>query len=136
MTTTLRLESRGEGDEPVHDEPQDGGADDTAEEDFDAASEREERESALDDALAGIGMDDEMPEPVTQQSADRQTADYEEITYGDTVSFYDRLKEQMVDVELTPKQREIMGVHHRLARRRRPAAQGCRHALRRACHIP
>lgn len=102
------LESRGEGDEPVHDEPQDGGADDTAEEDFDAASEREERESALDDALAGIGMDDEMPEPVTQQSADSQTADYEEITYGDTVSFYDRLKEQMVDVELTPKQREIM----------------------------
>ena len=31
-------------------------------EDFDAKTEREEREEALDTALEGIGMDDEMPE--------------------------------------------------------------------------
>ena len=79
-----------------------------ADEDFDTASEREDREAALDDALAGIGMDDEMPEPVSPQAADNQSADYEEMTYGDQVSFYDRLKEQMVDVELTPRQHEIM----------------------------
>ena len=84
----------------------DGGAD--TEEDFDTAKEREERESALDDALAGIGMDDEMPEAVTPAAADAGSADYEEMTYGDRVSFYDKLKEQMVDVDLTPQQREIM----------------------------
>ena len=42
---------------PAQDETPDDGTDD----DFDAAKEREERASALDDALAGIGMDDEMP---------------------------------------------------------------------------
>lgn len=78
------------------------------EEDFDAATEREERESALDDALAGIGMDDEMPEPARQAGADSTTADYEERTYGDQVSFYDKLSEQMIDVELSDREQEIM----------------------------
>ena len=89
---------------PAQDEPPDDGTDD----DFDAAKEREERASALDDALAGIGMDDEMPEAVAPSGGGGQGADYEERTYGDQASFYDRLKEQMVDVDLTPKQREIM----------------------------
>ena len=102
------LESAGADDDTARDDMHEGGEDDGADDDFDAASEREERESALDDALAGIGMDDEMPEPVTPQAADSQSADYEEMTYGDTVSFYDRLKEQMVDVDLSPKQRDIM----------------------------
>lgn len=96
--------------EPGH-EPDDTAAadrDDNTDEDFDAVTEREDREAALDDALAGIGMDDEMPQAVSPQAADSQTADYEEITYGDQVSFYDRLKEQMVDVDLSPRQREIM----------------------------
>ena len=102
------LESREPDADNVHDGVEDSGgeADDSG--DFDAEKEREERESALDEALSGFGMDDEMPEPTVQQAADRQTADYEEMTYGDTVSFYDRLKEQMVDVDLTPRQREIM----------------------------
>ena len=90
------------------DAPDDGASEGDAEEDFDAATEREERESALDEALAGIGMDDEMPEAVSPAMDDRQGADYEERTYGDQVSFYDRLREQMVDVDLDPKQREIM----------------------------
>ena len=90
--------------EPAQDAADDGGAD----EDFDAAQEREERASALDDALAGIGMDDEMPEPYSPGGGGDQGADYEERTYGDQTSFYDRLREQMVDVDLTPKQREIM----------------------------
>ena len=79
-----------------------------ADEDFDAAKEREDRKDALDDALAGLGMDDEMPEAAQPEGAASQAADYEEITYGDTVSFYDRLKEQMVGIDLTPKQRGIM----------------------------
>lgn len=76
--------------------------------DFDTVNEREERESALDQVLSGIGMDDEMPEAAQYVASNNQNADYEEITYGDQVSFYDRLKEQMVDVELTPREHEIM----------------------------
>lgn len=76
-------------------------------EDYDAMTEREEREAALDDALSNIGIDDRMPEYETGMH-DRQTADYEEIVYGDTTSFYDKLKEQMGETELTERQREIM----------------------------
>ena len=102
------LESGAQDGVTEADAPDDGASEGDAEEDFDAATEREERESALDEALAGIGMDDEMPEAVSPAMDDRQGADYEERTYGDQVSFYDRLREQMVDVDLDPKQREIM----------------------------
>lgn len=102
------LESGAQDGATEGDAPDDGASEGDAEEDFDAATEREERESALDEALAGIGMDDEMPEAVLPAMDDRQGADYEERTYGDQVSFYDRLREQMVDVDLDPKQREIM----------------------------
>lgn len=102
------LESGAQDGATEGDAPDDGASEGDAEEDFDAATEREERESALDEALAGIGMDDEMPEAVSPAMDDRQGADYEERTYGDQVSFYDRLREQMVDVDLDPKQREIM----------------------------
>lgn len=102
------LESGAQDGATEADAPYDGASEGDAEEDFDAATEREERESALDEALAGIGMDDEMPEAVSPAMDDRQGADYEERTYGDQVSFYDRLREQMVDVDLDPKQREIM----------------------------
>lgn len=102
------LESGAQDGATEADAPDDGASEGDVEEDFDAATEREERESALDEALAGIGMDDEMPEAVLPAMDDRQGADYEERTYGDQVSFYDRLREQMVDVDLDPKQREIM----------------------------
>ena len=97
-------------DEPALEAADDNTADDgtEADDDFDAAKEREERASALDDALAGIGMDDEMPEAVAPRGADDGTADYEETVYGDRTSFYDRLREQMVDVDLTPEKRAVM----------------------------
>lgn len=82
--------------------------DDDGYEDFDQEKEREERESALDAALAGIGMDDEMP-PATVPGEGRDgSAEYEEIVYGDNISFYDRLKEQIMDVELDGKRRDIL----------------------------
>ena len=84
-----------------------GMGDDTADEDFEARTEREEREDALDTALSGLGMDDEMPEPSFAMD-NMESADYEEIVYGDRMSFYDRLKEQMVDVELTEVQEYII----------------------------
>lgn len=76
--------------------------------DFDAATEREEKASALDDMLSNMTMDDDMPETAMRRTQDAQAAEYEEMTYGDTVSFYDKLKEQIAEVELTPKQREVM----------------------------
>lgn len=74
-------------------------------EDYETQSEREERRDALDSALEDIGRDDSM----TGNAYDNyHNADYEEIVYGDIVSFYDKLKEQMGMQELTDKQRDIM----------------------------
>lgn len=76
--------------------------------DFEYISEREERAEALDNALANIGLDDEMPETSASKKDNFDSADFEEITYGDPISFYDKLKEQMVDVNLSPTEQEIM----------------------------
>jgi len=75
-------------------------------EDFGATQEREDRESALNDALENIGRDDEMP--ATFGPEDRLNAEYEERIYGDTASFYDKLKEQVGETELTERQREVI----------------------------
>jgi RNA polymerase sigma-54 factor len=64
------------------------------EDDYNEKNEREEREDALDTALEGLGSDDEMPNPIREHQQ-QNDADYEEIVYGDTTSFYDKLKEQM-----------------------------------------
>ena len=69
-------------------------------------TESSEREDALDDALKDLASDDDMPVTYSQHSTDN--ADYEEMVYGDTTSFYDKLKEQMGVLELTPKQHDIM----------------------------
>lgn len=86
-------------------------ADDAAsqEEAFNAETEKEERKDALDDALSSIGMDDQMPEANTYTAyGNTDNADYEEMVYGEQASFYDKLKEQMLDVELTEKEQQIM----------------------------
>lgn len=93
-------------DEHLHKD--DSHDDDTGDdnEDFDTMQERENRESALDDALADIGRDDEMPSSAYAEEGNN--ADYEERVWGDTVSFYDKLKEQIGEIELTEEQREVM----------------------------
>ena len=78
----------------------------TIEEDYAQQSEREERQSALDDALAGIGRDDE--ELPVYHGGQSNQEEREEIVYGNTVSFYDLLKEQMGEIELTPNEADIM----------------------------
>ncbi len=88
---------------------QDGGFDsgeDSADEDFDTRNEREERQSALDDALQSIGRDDE-DLPVYHGGSNTQE-EREEIVYGNTTSFYDELQAQMGEIDLTDRQREIM----------------------------
>jgi RNA polymerase sigma-54 factor len=74
--------------------------------DYETATEREERLSALDEALSGLGRDDEdLP---VYQSGSSYSEDREEIVYGETESFYDQLKEQVGEMDLTPKQRDII----------------------------
>lgn len=76
------------------------------EEDFETSHEREERQSALDEALNGIGRDDEdLP---VYHSGSSITEEREEIVFGETVSFYDQLKEQMLEMDLTDRQQDIM----------------------------
>lgn len=102
------LESSDPDDAMGTDGTVDDGPDDAADEDFDAATEREERQSALDEALSNMTMDDDMPETAAHRTQDTQAAEYEEMTYGDSTSFYDKLNEQIGEVELTDKQREVM----------------------------
>ena len=65
----------------------------TDNDDFDARNEREERDSALTDALERIGGgDDDMPTAGYTGGSGADSADYEEMVYGDTTSFYDKLK--------------------------------------------
>lgn len=95
---------KAEGEE--HHEDEIGGQDER-EEDFAERTEREEREEALDKALENIGRDDEMPDAYGAYHP-QDNADYEEIVYGDTKSFYDKLKEQMMMENLTDTQKDVM----------------------------
>lgn len=76
---------------------------------FEQRTEREERADALDNALEGIGMDDEMPNGQwTMNNGLSSTADYEEIVYGNVISFYDKLREQISEIELSDIEKEVM----------------------------
>ena len=81
--------------------------DDSNSEDFETQSEREERKDELDNALENMGADDRPGDNYFYQGGN-DSAEQEEMVYGDTQSFYDKLKEQVADVELTEKQRQIM----------------------------
>ena len=74
--------------------------------DFDSQREREDRQSALDAALESIGRDDE--ELPVYQGGSSVGEEREEYILGDTVSFYDQLKEQMGLANLTERERDIM----------------------------
>ena len=78
---------------------------DTPDDGYDTPDEREERKDALDAALEQMGGDDEMPQ---SQYAYTDAAEAEERVYGDTTSFYDRLKEQMGMEDLSDTDRDIM----------------------------
>ncbi len=84
------------------------GDSDNGDETYEAKNEKEEREDALDSALEGIGQDDEMPPCYTERSLQQDNADYEEMVYGDSSSFYDSLKEQMEMLPLGEQEKEIM----------------------------
>ena len=75
-----------------------------APEDYDTLRDREDRQSALDEALAAIGRDDEDLPVYHNGHAEAR----EDIIYGDYTSFYDQLKEQMGLANLTDTERDIM----------------------------
>lgn len=95
-----------EGEEEMFDDGENSTNGEQNDNDFDDTAEQEERKSALDEALEGIGRDDEMPE--TYSGMTHNDADYEEIVYGNTTSFYDKIKEQMGETQLDEKQKDIM----------------------------
>ena len=74
--------------------------------DYDSQREREDRMSALDEALQGIGRDDEdLP---VYHGGSNVGEEREEMVYGETASFYDQLREQLSFCELTEHQSYIM----------------------------
>ncbi len=109
MNDNPALESDGSFDYADGSDYQDGGdyADGPdAAEDFEGSSEREERESALDEALSNLGRDDEdLP---VYHGGNSLAEEREEMVYGEAVSFYDQLKEQMGELDMTEHQRDIM----------------------------
>ena len=97
--------------EPNYDAPNTPDTDDSPDytdttDDYDSQNEREERQSALDAALENIGRDDE--ELPVYHGGNNMGESREETVYGATESFYDQLKEQMGETELTDRQRDVM----------------------------
>lgn len=79
---------------------------DTDTSDYDAQREQEERSDALDAALENIGRDDE-DLPVYQGG--RSTAEeHDDMAYGESLSFYDQLLEQVGEMELSERERFVM----------------------------
>ena len=77
-----------------------------ATDDFDVQRAREERSDALDAALENIGRDDEdLPVYHGGQSS---VEEREEMVYGQSVSFYDELLEQVGEMELSDQERYVM----------------------------
>ena len=75
-------------------------------EDYESATEREERQSALDEALSGIGRDDE--ELPVYQGGNAVSDEREEMVFGETTSFYDQLKEQMGELDMSDQEHDVM----------------------------
>lgn len=74
--------------------------------DFDRQREREDRQSALDEALQGIGRDDEdLP---VYHGGSSVGEEREEMVYGADTSFYDMLHEQLSLCELTEREHDVM----------------------------
>lgn len=104
MDDNPALEVSAESDDySANAENEDSGDDE--EEDFEKSQERDDRQSELDNALSNIGSDDEMPTAYSNQSEGNTGND--DFT-ADTVSFFDQLKSQMAEHELSDKQRDII----------------------------
>lgn len=77
---------------------------------FEKENERQEREDALDSALEEMGSDDRMTYDYRTSGAgdDGMSAEQEEIIYGEAKSFYDGLMDQVAELDIDEKQRQVM----------------------------
>lgn len=103
------LSESNDGESPLEDNLENSNDSDINDDDdaYETQNEQEERKDELDQALESIGQDDQMPDYNTERNS-TQNADYEEMVYGDTTSFYDKLKEQMDMQVLTDQEKDIM----------------------------
>lgn len=101
------LMGEGNEDRSALDDSDNSNDDEFGDDTYEAQSEKEERKDELDQALESIGKDDQMPDYNTDRY-NTQNADYEEMVYGNTTSFYDKLKEQMDMQILSDKEKQIM----------------------------
>ena len=101
------LMGEGNEDRSALDDSDNSNDDEFGDDTYEPQSEKEQRKDELDQALESIGKDDQMPDYNTDRY-NTQNADYEEMVYGDTTSFYDKLKEQMDMQILTDKEKQIM----------------------------
>lgn len=81
-------------------------SDDSSDDDFDLQREREERSDALDAALENIGRDDE--ELPVYHGGYSSAEEREDMVYGDTLSFYDQILQQVNELQITERERYIM----------------------------
>ena len=93
-------------DEPEYLEGPDSADSQDTSDDYDQQREREERSDALDAALESIGRDDE--ELPVYHGGSSTAEEPEEMVYGATESFYDLLKQQIDETDLTADEREII----------------------------
>ena len=106
MNDNPALETESTYEAPDTSDAQDNADYSDTSDDFAAQNEREERQSALDAALEGIGRDDEdLP---VYHGGSNVAENREEVVYGASESFYDKLMEQVGETELTERQRDIM----------------------------
>lgn len=74
--------------------------------DYDTQRDREDRQSALDDALQSIGRDDEdLP---VYHGGSNVGEEREDIVYGASTTFYDQLNEQTALLDISEEQRKVM----------------------------
>ncbi len=103
MNDNPALETRTDDDGDWHDDlAEEGGTDD----DFDTQREREERQSALDEALAGIGRDDE--ELPVYSGGQPMSEEREEMNFSEQTSFQDQLYDQLRMIDLSEREHNIM----------------------------
>lgn len=72
-------------------------------------AENAESGDAIDSVLADLESDDNVPTADSRRTQmDTNAAEEEEMVWGDTISFYDRLKQQMGEMDLTEEEHAIM----------------------------
>ncbi|SEW23756.1 RNA polymerase, sigma 54 subunit, RpoN/SigL [Prevotella aff. ruminicola Tc2-24] len=106
MNDNPALESESGGDYTESTDTQESLDNPEPSDDFYEQNEREERQSALDDALSNIGRDDE--ELPVYHGGSAIAEEHEDMVYGETRSFYDQLKEQMGETDMTARQYDVM----------------------------